>query len=155
MIYNTYESVSKWYKFKKGCSSYLKLAGDAPNIQKADEFLKQALDYMEQKNLTSGNSAYIFPTPQSNLSIWYEQIKGTKETVSELIQKGENSTQLEKDNALMKIREVVLDQGEKGTHVTLPPNITWYPKHWVMLFDWIVSILLICIGGYLIFREYY
>jgi len=65
-----------WYDVKAGCVDYLKLAGDAPNVQKADEFLGKALEYMERNNLTSGNSAFIFHTPSADVGIWYGQIKG-------------------------------------------------------------------------------
>ena len=124
-----------WYNFKSNCDDYLKLAGDAPSIEKADKFLGRALNYMESNDYTSGNSAIIFKTPDCDIGIWYEQIKGAKATTEAILQRiemGENVTQLEKDNALMKIREVLLDNSSDGTKVTTPDWISMYPLQLVM-----------------------
>jgi len=105
---------------------------------------------MKIEDLTSGNSAFIFHTPRNDVGIWYEQINGAKETASRLLEKikedPESVSQLEKDNALMKIREVVLDLGESGTKITTPKNISWFPNQWLMLILWIVSPILLVWG---------
>lgn len=131
------------YNFDNGCGSYLKLAGDAPTVEKADEFLGRALEYIEQNGLTRGNSAYLMKTPASDLKIWYEQIKGAKATTESILarqQAGEQVTQLEKDNALMKIREVVLDDTSSGTSVTQPAWVTVHPNQWIYLAWALISI---------------
>lgn len=143
-------SIVWWYDFKNECEDYLKLTGDAPTIEKADMFLEKALNYIERKKMTNGNSAFLFRTPQNDVGIWYYQIKGAKETTNGLLKKikqdPSSATQLEKDNALMKIREVVLDNSEKGTKVTIPLHITWFPSQILILFWWIISVIgtLIC-----------
>ncbi|HBI16718.1 MAG TPA: hypothetical protein DDY52_00970 [Candidatus Moranbacteria bacterium] len=151
LISVTVFSIIFWYSFAKNCEDYLKLAGDAPSIEKADKFLGQALSYIEKENLTRGNSAYIFHTPKNDVGIWYEQIKGAKETTLFLLDKIENKpeivSQLEQDNALMKIREVVLDSSQNGTSVTLPDAITWFPYQWGMFIWWWASII-VSIGGW-------
>ncbi len=130
----------------------MKLAGDAPSIQRADEFLGKALDYMEKENLTQGNSALIFPTPTSNVGIWYQQIKGAKETTENILAREKESpvavSQLERDNALMKIREVLLDNSSNGTVVTAPNLISWFPMQWLMAL-WGVFSLILCLFGLL------
>lgn len=154
-------SVVFWYNFTNNCEDYLKLSGDAPTVERADKFLGQAISYIEKKSLTTGNSAYIFSTPQNDLSIWYDQLKGAKETTHDLLEKAKNDptsvTQLERDNALMKIREVVLDNSSSGTSVTLPTNITWFPFQWGMLIWWWASILIATGGWFLVFKssDYY
>jgi hypothetical protein len=75
----------RWYQFKLNCKDYLKLAGDAPTIQKADEFLGRAISYLEDHNLIRGNSAILFRTPSCDVGIWYGQIKGAKETLTRII----------------------------------------------------------------------
>ncbi|MBU4360903.1 hypothetical protein L6279_03595 [Candidatus Parcubacteria bacterium] len=144
-------NISWWYDVKVGCYDYLKLTGDAPNIQKADEFLTKVLDYIEKKNLTQGNSAIIFHTPSADLSIWYNQIKGAKETLEIVLQRKDASSisQLERDNALMKVREVVLDDGKEGVQVTAPPNISWFPHQGKVAWWWIFTCIFI-IGGAII-----
>jgi hypothetical protein len=44
--------------------------------------------------------------------------------------------QIERDNSLMKLREVILDQGENGVSVTLPESISLFPNQrifWCLL----------------------
>jgi|GEM_PF-4101285 len=149
-------SIIFWYIFAKNCEDYLKLAGDAPNIEKADKFLGQALAHIEKENLTSGNSAYMFKTPINDVGIWHEQIKGAKDTTEDIIKRIKENplavSQLERDNALMKIREVVLDGSKKGTKVTLPDAITWFPYQWGMLIWWCMSVIS-AIAGWLLVKK--
>lgn len=139
------------YDFSRSCGDYLKLAGDAPNVEKADEFLGQALEYIEENNLTSGDSAILFvKQPTNNLKIWYGQIKGAKATTESILKRkaasADSVTQLEQDNALMKIREVVLDSSSSGTSVTTPAWISLYPNQRAMAAWWILSVVFLFIG---------
>lgn len=146
-------SILLWYDFGKNCGDYLKLAGDAPTVERADMFLEKALQHIEESNLTSGNSAFIFHSPSADVGIWYNQIRGAKATTERILYRISNDSgsvsQLEMDNALMKIREVVRDTGES---VTLPPHITWYPYQWAMLIWWLLSVLFIVIGVIALYR---
>jgi hypothetical protein len=144
LILVTIVSVSRWYEVKSNCTDYLKLAGDAPNIQKAQEFLGKAINYLEQKNLTQGNSAIFFKVPSSDIGIWYGQIRGAYESVNQiLLREGAGSIgQIEKDNALMKIREVVLDNSSSGTSVTHPNNISWYPNQLAIFIWWALTVII-------------
>jgi len=143
-------AVSRWYSFYNEIGDYLKLAGDAPTVEKADSFLGTALNAIEHRGLTSGNSAFIFHKPNADLGIWYNQIKGAKETTATVLKRASTDpgslTQLERDNALMKIREVVLDNSSGGITVTTPPNITWYPQQWGILMGIIISAIILVIG---------
>ena len=116
--------------FKSNIEDNLKLAGDAPNVERANVFLIKALNAMEARGLTRGNSAIIFHMPTQDIGIWYEQIKGAQQTTAKIIkqeQAGLPVPQLERDNALMKIRETVMDQGKEGVVVTAPDNAWLYP----------------------------
>ncbi len=135
------------------------MAGDAPTIERADDFLGKAIVHIEQKGLTNGNSAYMFSTPKNDLSIWYNQLKEAKKTTEDIIMRAGNdhssAMQLEKSNALMKIREVVLDNSSSGTSVTLPANISWYPNQWLMLIWWSVTGSLLVVGWFIALQDYY
>lgn len=135
-----------WFPFKGGCEDYLKLAGDAPTIEKATEYLGKAVSYVETNGLTSGNSAYFIRTPRNDVGIWYKQIKGAHETVKALVdQEATNPgsvNQLTKDNALMKVREVVLDEGSDGVEVTLPQHIWIFPSQVSFLAWYLLSAFL-------------
>lgn len=149
-------SVIRWYGLKAECSDYLKLSADAPSIQKADHFLGEALKYLERKKLTKGNSAFLFRTPSNDVGIWYEQIKGAKETTEDILKRDSLVTvaQLEKDNALMKVREVILDEGSSGTEVTLPAHLTTFPYQWLFFLWWIFTVIVLIIGIIVWRREY-
>lgn len=147
-------SIGRWYSFHYDIRDYLKLAGDAPTVEKANEFLETALTNMERKGLTGGNSAFFFHKPNADVGIWYNQIKGVKGTTANLLERDSENpgsvSQLERDNALMKIRKVVLDDAQKGVKVTTPPNITWFPYQWDILMLWILSTLFALIGWVLV-----
>ncbi len=147
-------SIVCWYGNKVGCKDYLKLAGDAPTVQKANEFLEKALGYMERRGLTNGNSAFLFRTPSSDVGIWYNQVKGAQQTLVSILAKGEAVSQLEKDNALMKIREVVLDQGERGTKVTMPVHIMLFPLQSLFFVMLILGGVILIIGVIVVWRAY-
>lgn len=139
-----------WYDFTSNCEDYLKLSGDAPTLEKAHGFLNQALDYIEKEDLTSGHTAFFFDKPDNDLEIWYTQIKGAAETTGTLLEKIESDpesvSQLVRDNALMKIREVVLDDASGSTTVTVPCHITWFPSQILILIWWIISGFMILVG---------
>jgi len=145
----------RWYGFNKGCESYLKLAGDAPSVEKAEKFLGKALDYLTENDLIKGNSAFLFPTPTTDVGIWYEQIKGAHDNMVQVIARESSGSisQIEKDNALMKVREVVLDNSSSGTEVTCPANISWFPNQWPILIWWIATVLLGIAAGIAFYRE--
>lgn len=130
--------VNIWYSFNHDISNWLKLAGDAPTVERANEFLTMATKNIVHKGLTSGNSAFIFRNPDADLGIWYSQVTGARATLQSIINRSasdpESVSQLERDNALMKIREVLLDEGENGTKVTTPPNMSLYPFQWLFFF---------------------
>ncbi len=138
-------NIDRWYSFNHDIGNYLKLAGDAPSVERADEFLGKALSNIEARGLTQGNSAYFFHNPNADLSIWHSQIVGAKQTTASIIERANadpaSVTQLERDNALMKIREVLLDEGDSGTKVTEPTHITVFPNQWTFLLLYLVSIV--------------
>ena len=133
----------KGYIFKKNCSAYLKLAADAPTIERARDFTALALQYIESKNLTKGNTAVFFPTPTTNLELWYGQIKTAYINIVTLIEQEKinpgSVSQLTKDNVLMKLREVLIDNGDKGVEITVPSNITVYPNQYLFFIWWLIA----------------
>lgn len=153
VIWGPYLGISRW-QFNKNCGDYLKLAGDAPTVERADDFLGKAMAYLEKTNMISGNSSIIFKKPTNDVGIWYAQIKAAKETTEKIIARGEGVSQLEKDNALMKIRETVLDQGEKGTVITTPDWISLFPNQLFKIINWpLLSIIFGLIGAIIVVRN--
>jgi hypothetical protein len=137
------------YRFNRDCGDYLKLAADAPTVERADEFLGKAIAFIEKTGRTSGNSAIIFKKPTDDMGTWYGQLKGSKETTEKILAKGDAATQLERDNALMKIRETVLDQGKDGESVTTPSWISLVPHQASYILGCLFFIVLAALGVFL------
>ena len=87
----------------------------------------------------------IYYKPTNNIGFWYENLKSAQEQLIEMNQR-EDLTELEESNALMKLRETLLDEG----CVTHPSMISFVPGHiswfWWMVFIWLLWILAIPFG---------
>lgn len=129
----------KMYTFHVDCTGHLKRAADSNVKELAAKELKIALDYLEERSLTKGNSALIFHTPSNDMEFFYINLKAAHD---ELVNLSPDSTPLEKSNMLMKIRETILDD----TTVTRPSNLSIYPN----LFMWIIAFPLLWLGTILV-----
>lgn len=118
--------------FKQNCGGYLKRAADANTIEMAQGELKIVLDYLENHNLTSGYTSILWQTPDEDISFWYNNIKTS---YNELQSLSDSATALEKSNMLIKLRETLMDSGEKGSHTTIPDGISRFPSNglWAVL----------------------
>ena len=115
--------------FRANCSGYLKRAADANSIEMALCELNTALAYIEKEGFTEGYTSVIYKTPDEDIGFWYANIKSSYEELSQI---DPNATALEKSNALMKLRETLLDQGQKGERITLPSGTSRYPYNGLM-----------------------
>jgi hypothetical protein len=129
-------------QFDRGCEGYLKRAADANTIELAAKQLKIALDYIEREGLITGYTSIVYRTPDEDIGFWYTNIKSS---ITELERMKPSATQLERSNLLMKLRETLLDQGDKGeTKVTKPKGIALYPNNVAVAFmGWLSAILMI------------
>ena len=122
------------------CIGYLKLAADASTAQLAEKHLTTAIEYLEVNNITYGNTGIIIKAPSNDIGIWYENLKSAQASLHTLNQQ-EGLTDLEESNALMKLRETLLDD----TSITHPSMISFVPNHvswfWSMALIWLLWIL--------------
>lgn len=127
--------------YTQNCGGYLKRAADANTIEMANTELSRAIEYLEKNNLTTGYTSVLYKTPNEDVGFWYNNLKASQE---ELLKIKPNTSMLEKTNVLMKLRETLLDNGEKGTTITQPGGISVYPNNtaWAV-FGWISFILLL------------
>jgi hypothetical protein len=146
--------VIRGYLFNYECGGYLKLAADAPTVERANGFLVRAVSYLDKTGRTHGNSAVIFKTPGNDVGIWYAQIMESLKTTEEIIKKGSGASQLERDNALMKIRETLLDVGESGTELTHPAHIAIVPYQVAIVVLWLVFLFMSIGCGVAMFKVY-
>lgn len=129
--------------FETDCSGYLKRASDANTVEMALSELQKAISYAEKSKLTTGSTRIIFNYPSCDVGFWYNNLKASEQ---ELAKVTPQTSQLERTNLLMKLRETLLDQAEKGTSVTLPDGISIYPFNIAFCFWGWISIFLACIA---------
>ena len=113
-------------QFVRGCEGHLKRSADANTIELAREELKTAVDYLESKQLTDGSSHLFYETPKCDIGFWYTNLKASLVELESMSTRDVDS--LTASNQLIKLRETLMDQGEKRAHVTMPPNIHVYPN---------------------------
>lgn len=116
--------ISKGIVFKQNVSGYLKRAADANTIDLANVELTKVIDYLEANELTSGYTSVMWQTPDEDISFWYQNLKASQEELTNL----NSDSALERTNVLMKLRETLLDTGEK-TKVTIPKGLAVYPNN--------------------------
>ena len=112
-------------EFYQNCSGHLELAASANTIDIAISELQIAIEYAEEKNLTSGYTSVLWKTPDEDVGFWFNNIKSAKEELTTL---PAESTSLEKSNMLMKLRETLLNNsGEQGDTLVVPNGLLRYP----------------------------
>lgn len=119
-------------QFNQNCKGFLKQTADANSVELAIDRLNIAIKYVEDNNLTSGYTSILYKTEDENIEFWYKNLLTCREELTQCI----NSSQFEKTNVLMKVRESLTDDGEHGTEITIPTGIARYPhnKRWVWFF---------------------
>lgn len=134
----------KSIQFNQQCSGYLKQAADANTVELALDRVNLALGYIESHNLTNGYTSVLWRTEDENIGYWYQNIKACQKELENNLE----ASSLEKSNVLMKVRESLTDDGEKGTELTVPPGISRYPNNLVYgILRWL-SLFFFCLGFY-------
>ena len=133
-------AIVKVVQMDANCISYFEMAADANSVELAEKHLSSGIKYLEENNLTEGNTKILIYKPTTDLGLWYENLKSAQSQLQELNSK-EELTELEESNALMKLRETLLNSDGLVTH---PPMIAFYPNHigwfWTMWFIWLLWI---------------
>ena len=137
-------SASMYIDFQQQCGGYLKQAADANTVELAQERLNLAVKYIEEKGYTTGYTSVFVKTEDENIGYWYQNIKACQNELDSAL----NS------NVLMKVRESLTDNGEKGTELTIPSGLYAYPHNLLIgIIEWIAFILVIS-GGFRIYAEW-
>lgn len=126
------------YNFKMGCGDYLKLAGDAFTVSEANYFLGKALNYLEEKDKTSGNTGFIFQRPANDIGIWYERLFDSEVATEKFLRR-----EISEENEilvqlfLLRLKNRLCD----GQTVIAPAYIAWYPHQWLIAISLIISFI--------------
>lgn len=117
------------------CGGHIKRAADANTVKMAEDELNIAIKYLDENHITSGYTAVIYNTPDTDVGFWYNNLKSSREELGKVT---EETSQLERTNVLMKLRETLLD----GNHVTMPNGIGAFPHNALYFWSgWIVLIM--------------
>jgi hypothetical protein len=136
--------------FSVDCGGHIKRAADANTIELAAQELRTVITYCDEHKLTSGVVSIIIKQPKNDVGFWYTNLKAS---LTELDKVTETTSQLEKTNILIKLRETLVDHGQSGMSITVPDGITIYP-HNVMYFWWaVIGTLLACVGAGLVYQH--
>lgn len=124
--------VVKEITLNQDCTGYLKRASDANSVELAEAELEKTICYVERHGLTSGYTSILYQTPDEDLTFWYANLK---ECQDELDKVDSTTSQLEKTNVLMKLRETLTDASQDGTSLTYPDGLSRYPHNgmWAVL----------------------
>jgi hypothetical protein len=122
--------ISKNIEFKQNVSGYLKRAADANTIALANQELTKVIDYLEANNITDGYTSIFYETPNEDIGFWYQNLKASQNELANL----NSESALEKTNVSIKLRETLVDSGQK-TRVTIPQGLAVYPNNtmWALL----------------------
>ena len=136
--------VSSNLGFDWNCEEYLKRAADSASPEKCGEELDKAISYAKENGLTKGNTGVFFKTPSCDIKFWYENLEKAREALREVESKEPESkpSAMERSNVLMRVRETILDNANKGVEVTLPPRIGLYPNVFLLsLLFWLGALV--------------
>lgn len=127
------------YKFNNGCANHLSRAANASTVEIAKVELDTAIAYLEKHNMTSGNTDIVLNRTSNDIGYFYSNLKAASNELKEL-----PDTTVAKTNALMKLREVIIEHGQHGEYISAPSHISYYPYVGIWyVADWIALILLI------------
>jgi hypothetical protein len=141
----------KAINFDRNCTAYLKRAADANTVETAKTELTQTINYLNDNNLTKGYTSILYETPSEDIGFWYNNLKSSQLELSKV----NNSTSaLEKTNLLMKLRETLLDSGEKNDNITIPDGLWRYPNNLLYSIWFWTSLFLFGVGLFLLVIYY-
>ena len=87
-------------------------ASNANTIETAIEELNSSIGYLEENKLTTGYTSVFYRTPDEDISFFYKNLVDSRD---ELMKVDSTTTQLERTNLLMKLRETLThNDGEYG-----------------------------------------
>ena len=134
-------------QFDRACGGHLELAAVASSVETAIKELDTAITYLEEERITKGHTSILYNTPDEDIGFFYENLKAARRELATL---PESSTQLEKTNILMKLRETLTSGGEYGDVLNIPAGLSRYPYNGMIMFAVLAGIVIAIAGAILI-----
>lgn len=136
-------------QLQRSIVGHLKRAADANTVELASSELAVALSAIEKQGLTEGYTSVLYTLPSEDIGFWYKNLKAAQ---GELAKVNEQSSQMERTNILIKLRETLMDHsGKSGDNVTYPQGLARFPNNRIIaLLGFILVIFTIIVSGFLI-----
>ena len=139
-------AIVKAVKMSANCIDYFEMAADANSVELAEKHLTSGINNLEEHDLTDGYTKILIYKPTNDIGLWYENLKSAQAQLRELNAR-DALTELEESNALMKLRETLLNS--EGS-VTCPTAIVFYPNCagwvWTLCLIWLLWCVAIFFG---------
>lgn len=134
-------AITKQVNFTQECGGYLKRATNANTVELAVYNLEKAILYLENNGITTGYTSVLWKTPDEDVEYWYKNLKSAYNELKSL----PTDNKLLCDNALMKLKETLIDNTKDGDRLVVPNGISRYPnnKSWA-IFIILASFALFC-----------
>lgn len=135
--------------FDRDIGEHMKRAADANTVELATQEMEIVVKNMKDAGMTSGYTSVVYQTPEDEVKFWFDNMNAS---LQELKAINPNATQQEKSNVLMKLKETLTDNTEKGIKITAPPGISKFPNNKIYaLVGWILLFIAV-VGGVLIWQ---
>ncbi len=112
--------------FQIRCQGHIERAGYANTVELAEKELQTVVDYLDSRGWHEGYTSIVYKTPDEDVGFWYQNLKSS---LDELKKVGPSTTQLEKSNILIKLRESLTDRSKGSTRAIVPPGIYLFPHN--------------------------
>lgn len=133
----TYQAID----FGRDIGGHLKRASNANTVELAKKELKISLDAIESQGLTHGYTSILWQTPSEDVEFWYMNIKASYDELSLI---SDDTSQLEKTNVLMKLRETLTD----AEGIIIPKGVSVFPSNTGFALWGCISFILIILLGF-------
>jgi len=132
-------------------TGHLKRAADANTVPLAISELSVALQNLHERGIRDGYTSVLYRTPDEDVGFWTANLNGS---LAELRSLPATTSTLEKSNALIKLRETLLDHGAQGVEVTAPSGISLFPANTAYALSGTSLFLLWCMSAIFAFKDY-
>jgi len=113
------------FNYNINAGGHLTRAASANNVTLAREELETALIYINK--LPDGYTSILINTPDEDVTFWKRNLNEAHAELLEFEANIDMYTATDKSNQLMKLRETLTSQSEKGTVTNQPAGISRYP----------------------------
>jgi hypothetical protein len=131
--------------YDKHAGGHFGRAAAANTIEIAQEELATGIAYIEAHGMTSGYTSIFYETPDENVGFYYKNLIASQ---AELRSLSSSTSTLEKSNALLKLRETLLQEDgrlDEPSGISLFPNNALYALWGWLSFIFLVAAVAVCI----------